>query len=135
MAAITQDMKDIAAKARTAIVGTASKDGKPNAVPVGLWRIYSDDEIMILNTLMYKTALNIDENPVVAVTYWSPDDHYGYQLKGKARVEKSGKLTDEAMQWLKETGRDSQPKAAILIKVEEAYYIGRGKDSSKNLVS
>ncbi|MFC2070284.1 pyridoxamine 5'-phosphate oxidase family protein [Chloroflexota bacterium] len=126
-------MKDIAAKARVAIVATASKEGKPNGVPVGLWKIYSDDEVMVLNTLMYKTALNIDENPVVAVTYWSQDDHYGYQLKGKARVEKSGKLYDEAIQWLKESGRPAEPKAAILIKVEEAYYIGRGKDSSKNL--
>ena len=87
MAVLTQDMKDIAAKARVAIVATSTKEGKPNGVPVGLWRIYSDDEVMVLNTLMHKTQLNIDENPVVAVTYWSQDDHYGYQLKGKARVE------------------------------------------------
>jgi predicted pyridoxine 5'-phosphate oxidase superfamily flavin-nucleotide-binding protein len=49
-------------------------------------------------------------------------------------VETSGPFFDEAVEWVKERGATSVPKAAIGIKVEEAYYVGRGKDSSKNLV-
>jgi predicted pyridoxine 5'-phosphate oxidase superfamily flavin-nucleotide-binding protein len=134
MAKITQDMKDIAAKARIFIVATSSKEGKPNGVPIAFLRIMSDEEVMLIDTLMYKTRQNIDEHPVVAVSYWSQDDHYGYQLKGKVRVETSGELFDDAVQWLKDRGSKSQPKSVIMLKVDEAYYIGRGKDSSKNLV-
>jgi predicted pyridoxine 5'-phosphate oxidase superfamily flavin-nucleotide-binding protein len=127
-------MKDIFAKARIFIVATASRQGRPNGVPVGLARIISDEEIMLVDNLMAKTRQNIDENPVVAVTYWSGEDHYGYQVKGTARVEQSGQSYDDAVKWVGERGLKSTPKAVIIVKVEEGYYIGRGKDSSKNLM-
>jgi predicted pyridoxine 5'-phosphate oxidase superfamily flavin-nucleotide-binding protein len=134
MATITQDMKNIEAKARFHILATASKEGEPNGVPIGFAKIISDDTIMLVDTLMYKTRNNIAENPRVAISFWSQEDHYGYQLKGKPSVEMSGKLFDEAIQWLKDRGSQSHPKSVILVKVDEAYYIGRGKDSSNNLV-
>jgi predicted pyridoxine 5'-phosphate oxidase superfamily flavin-nucleotide-binding protein len=134
MATITQDMKNIEAKAKFHIIATASKEGKPNGVPIGFAKIISDDAIMLVDTLMYKTRQNIAENPRVAISFWSQEDHYGYQLKGISFVETSGKLFDEAIQWLKDRGSQSRPKSVILVKVDEAYYIGRGKDSSKNLV-
>jgi predicted pyridoxine 5'-phosphate oxidase superfamily flavin-nucleotide-binding protein len=83
---------------------------------------------------MNKTRQNIAENPVAAMTYWSIDDHYGYQIKGSTRVETSGELLDGAVQWLKEQGRPFTPKAVVIIQVEEAYYIGSYKDSGTNLI-
>ena len=91
MVKLTQDMKDIAAKAKVFIMATAGKDGKPNGVPVGIARVTSDEEITIADNFMMKTRRNIEENPKVAVSLWSADDHYGYQFKGKARIETSGK--------------------------------------------
>jgi predicted pyridoxine 5'-phosphate oxidase superfamily flavin-nucleotide-binding protein len=41
MAKITQDMKDIVAKSKPFIVATATKDGKPNGVPIGLVKVVS----------------------------------------------------------------------------------------------
>ena len=134
MATITQDMKDIEAKARLHIIATASKDGKPNGVPVAFAKIIDDDTVMIVDTLMHKTRNNLGENPRVAISFWSQEDHYGYQLKGKSSVETSGKFFDEAIKMIKERGSQSKPKSVILVKVDEAYYIGRGKDSSKNLI-
>ena len=142
MAKITQDMKDIAAKADPFILATASKDGKPNGVPIGLVKIISDDEFMLVDVGMYKTRQNIVENPVVAVTYWSEEAHYGYQVKGLARVETSGKIFDDAIEWLKnmepkfdpaEAGVVFEPKAVVVVKVDEIYYIGAGKDSGIRL--
>ena len=134
MAALTQDMKDIAAKARPYILATAGKDGKPNGVPMGIMKIISDDEVMMLDNFLYKTRQNLEENPVAAVTYWSPEDRYGYQLKGKVRIETSGELLDEARRELKERGFPFTSRAVVIVKIEEAYYIGANKDSSKNLV-
>ena len=134
MATIMQDMKDIAAKARPFILTTASKDGKPNGVPIGIVKIISDDEIMLGDVFMHKTRQNLDENPVAAVTFWSQEDHYGYQFKGKARVETTGKLLDELVRERQEKKSPFIPRAVVVVKVDEVYYIGAGKDSSKNLV-
>lgn len=133
MAKITQDMKDIAAKAKTFIMATASKTGKPNGVPIGFTRIISDDEIMLVDIFMHKSRQNIEENPMVAVTFWSPEDRYGYQFKGKARVETSGKIFDEAIPWVHDRRPELSPRAAVVVKVDEIYYIGGSKDSSKRL--
>ena len=133
MAKITQEMKDIAAKSKTFIMATASKEGKPNGVPIGFTRIISDDEVMLVDNYMHKSRQNIAENPVVAVTFWSPEDRYGYQFKGKARVETSGKLFDEATRWCHERGPEYSARAVVVVKVNEIYYIGAGKDSSKRL--
>ena len=133
MVKFTQDVKDIAGKAKPFIMATASKEGKPNGVPIGLGKIISDDEIMLVDNWMRKTRQNIAENPMVAVSFWSKEDRYGYQFKGKSRVEISGKLLDEAIRWLKEKGSTYHPKAVVVVKVDEIYYIGAGKDSSKNL--
>ena len=134
MAKLTQDMRDIAGKTKTYILSTASKNGIPNGVPVGLTRIISDEEIMVVDCFMQKTRQNIAENPMAAMTYWSFDDHYGYQIKGSVRVETSGEHFEEGVRWVKELGRPFTPKAVVLITVEDAYYIGADKDSIANLV-
>jgi predicted pyridoxine 5'-phosphate oxidase superfamily flavin-nucleotide-binding protein len=135
MVKITRDMKDVFKKSNPFIVTTVSKGGKPNGVPVGLATIISDDEIMVVDVLMNKTRKNIAENPVVAVTAWDLGVHYGYQFKGKARVETSGKMFDKAVEFLKSRPGDLKltVKAAVIVKVEEAYYIGIGKDTGINL--
>lgn len=135
MAKFTQDMKDIIAKSDPFIVATATKDGKPNGVPVGLVKVISDEEIMVVDVLMNKTRKNITENPMVAVTAWDLGVHYVYQFKGKARVETSGKLFGEAVEWCKTRAPDLKVKAVAIVKVEEVYYIGMEKDTGINLLA
>ena len=134
MAKLTQDMKDSWAKAEVFMVATIDSDGKPNSVPVGLAKIIAHNEIMVVDNLMVKTRKNIEQNPNVAITCWSGKDGYGYQLKGKARVETPDKFFGNSVKWIKEKGSPSNPKAIIVVRVEEGYYVGKGKDSSKNLL-
>lgn len=134
MSKLTQDMKDIWAKADVFMVATVDKDGKPNSVPAGLAKIISHNQIMLVNNIMAKTRKNIEQNPNVAVTFWSGKDQYGYQLKGKARMETTGKFFGNSVKWVKEKGFPVNPKAIIVVRVDEGYYVGKGKDSSKNLV-
>ena len=133
MGVITQDMKDIATKTMVYILATSSKDGKPNGVPIGMVRI-KDDEVILADNFMLKTRQNLEENPVAAVSYWSRDDHYGYQLKGKTRIETSGEYYDEIARGMEERKAPFKPKAAVVLTVEEAYYIGGSKDSGENLI-
>ena len=135
MAALTDDMKDVFGKCRPYVLATSSRDGIPNAVPMGSVRLISDEEILIADNFMYKTRKNLEENPEAAVSFWSSEVHYGYQLKGKARVETSGELLEEQRRIMKERGLKFTSKAVVIITVEEAYYIGANKDSSKNLLA
>ena len=132
----TEDMKKVVDTAvRPFIFATASKDGKPNGVPIGFVKLLSDDEFMLVDNFMQKTRQNVIENPVAAVTCWSSELHYGYQFKGKARYETSGKAFDNAMEWVKNREVPFQPKGAVIVKVDEVYYVGGRKDSRENLVS
>ena len=132
----TEDMKNIVGTAvRPFIFATASKDGKPNGVPIGFVKLLSDDELMLVDNFMQKTHQNVIENPVAAVTCWSTDAHYGYQFKGEARYETSGEVFDDAMEWVKSRGASFQPKGTVIVKVDEVYYVGGSKDSRNNLVS
>jgi hypothetical protein len=133
MGVITQDMKDIAAKTTVYILATSSKEGKPNGVPIGIVRI-KDDEVILADNFMLKTRQNLEENPVAAVSYWSGDDHYGYQLKGKTRIETSGEYYDEVARGMEERKVPFKPKAVVILTVDEAYYVGGSKDSGENLL-
>jgi predicted pyridoxine 5'-phosphate oxidase superfamily flavin-nucleotide-binding protein len=132
----TEDMKEVVdAAVRPFIFATASKDGKPNGVPIGFVKLFSDDEFILVDNFMQKTRQNVIENPVAAVTCWSSDARYGYQFKGKARYETSGEAFDSAIEWVKSRGASFQPKGAIIVKVDEVYYVGARKDSRNNLAS
>ena len=133
MAKITQEMKAIAEKTPVFIMATATREGKPNGVPIIDAKIVSDDEIILVDNFMKKTRQNIDENPVVAVSFWDLGVGYGYQFKGNARVETSGKLFDEAIRLAHGEGPKRSPKAVVVVKVDEIYYVGSGPNSGKRL--
>ena len=134
MPRFTQDMKNIIAKSDPYIVATATRDGKPNGVPVGGVKVISDDELMVVDVLMNKTRHNMDENPQIAITAWDLGVHYGYQFKGRARVETSGKLFDQEYERMKSNPGELKltVKAVIIVKIEEVYYVGM-KDTGVNL--
>jgi len=135
MTKFTQMMRDAAEDTPVFVMATADKNGKPNGVPMGCARIISDDEIMIADNFMHKTRKNIEENPIVAVSFWSHKLHGGYQVKGKARIESDGKEYDKTIEWMKSKNNNLRvtPKAIVIVKVDEIYEIGFMKDSSKNL--
>jgi predicted pyridoxine 5'-phosphate oxidase superfamily flavin-nucleotide-binding protein len=128
MAKITQEMKTLAEKAMPFIFATASKEGKPNGVPIGLVRIISDDEVMLVDCFMDKSRQNLAENPMASVAFWDPETPVGYQFKGTARVETSGRNFDGIAQWMQERKFPFAPKAVVILKVEEIYHVGPDKD-------
>ena len=133
MAKLTEDMKKIAAKSGAYILATSNKGGVPNAVPIGIYQV-KDSEIVLADNFMNKTRKNLEENPVAAVTYWSPEDHYGYQIKGKTRIEKSGADYEAMKKSMAEKKFPFEPKAVVVLSVDEAYYIGSGKETGNNLL-
>lgn len=125
MAQMTEEMKDVAAKARLFAIATATPEGKPNVVPISFARIISDDEWLLMDNFMEKTEANLKVNPQVAISCWDVNwetlEARGYQFKGNVRFETSGKNYEEGCRWVKMLFPDHQSKAAIIVKVTEIF--------------
>ncbi len=125
MVQITDEMKDVVSKARMFAVATSSPDGEPNVVAITFAKLISDDEFLLMDNFMEKTEANLKANPRVAISCWDVNWQTmvarGYQFKGDARFEYSGKIFDEGCQWVKTLLPKVQSKAAIIVKVALIY--------------
>jgi predicted pyridoxine 5'-phosphate oxidase superfamily flavin-nucleotide-binding protein len=133
MAKITLEMKDVIEKTRGWAFATSTKDGTPNVVPIHFVKLISDDEIMFVNVFMKKTLENMKENPNVALSVWDWDTkpRRGYQFKGEARIETSGKLFEEGVQIVKAEKPELEVKGVVIIKVKSIYITSPGPDAGK----
>ena len=55
------------------------------------------------------------------------------QFKGKVEIFESGKIFDDAVEWATNVMTKLQPKAAILMTVEEIYSVQPGPDAGKQV--
>lgn len=134
MAKITEEMKEVIAKARIFAVATASKSGEPNVVPVRWVRVFSDDEILIMDNYMNKTAANLKANSMVAISAFVMEPAVkGFQFKGDARIETSGKIYDDGVAMVKAKSPERTPKAAVVVKVKSIYLTTPGRDAGKEV--
>ena len=128
-------------------LATSTREGKPNVVPIGLAHAISDNEILIVDVLFKKTRRNLEENPQVAISFTDVKILESYQLKGKAKIFKSGEIYEKAFDIMKkkaekreesvgkidnpeitervrrisEMHKKLRPKAAVLITIEEIH--------------
>ena len=133
MVTITEEMKEVVTNAQMPMVATASRDAKPNVVPIRFTKVISEHEILLMDNYMNKTRANIEANPEVAVTVWNPELRQGFQFKGQARIETNGIIFEEGVKWVKTRRPQTDPKAAIIITVEEIYLIGSGPNAGKRV--
>ncbi len=135
MAEVTQEMKDVIEKTRGWAFATSTKDGMPNVVPIHFVRLISDDEVMFVDVFMKKTAENIKQNPNVALSVWDWDatPRKGYQFKGEARIETSGKLFEEGVSLVKAEKPELEVKGVVIVKVKSIYITSPGPDAGKEV--
>jgi len=133
MARITEEMKEVAKKTKCFAVATTTKDGDPHVIPVFFGKVLSDDELLLVHVFMKKTIENIKANPKVAVSIWDMESQKGYELKGNARIETSGKVFDDSVNWVKSTMPQLDAKAAVIVKVDSIYNGTPGPDVGKQV--
>jgi predicted pyridoxine 5'-phosphate oxidase superfamily flavin-nucleotide-binding protein len=130
-------------------LATSSKNGVTNVIPVGLVEVLDDSTIAVVDVRMDKTRRNLEENENVALAVTDSNKLQGYQFKGKASVVTTGEMMAWANEFVKKklekrrelllnrlkSEKDPemiskikklsevtyQPKAVILVKVEEVY--------------
>ena len=131
MSKLTPEMREVAEKTDVFAVATASKDGKPNVVIIKFVKIISDDEFIVMDNYLLKTRKNVEDNPVVAATFWSGIN--SYQLKGAARIVTSGPVFEDGVAWVKSISPARNPKAVIIVKIDEIYIASPGADAGKRV--
>jgi predicted pyridoxine 5'-phosphate oxidase superfamily flavin-nucleotide-binding protein len=131
MAKITEEMKEVAGKAKGFAVATATKDGDPHVIPVGFGKVLSEDELLLVDVFMKKTLENIKANPRVAVSVWDMESLKGYEFKGNARIETSGKVFDDSVKMVKSMMPQLDAKAAVIVKVDSISVRSPGPDAGK----
>lgn len=140
---VPENVKEAFAKAlkyRRAVLGTASKGGIPNAVPIGVGRFLDDETLVLVDNYFLKTRKNLEENPFAAVTYWVTEEkdgkmvtNEGYQLKGKVEIQEKGELYEKIKAETKAIRADFPVKAIALLKVEEIYDVKAGPTAGKRI--
>ncbi|MBQ8373497.1 MAG: pyridoxamine 5'-phosphate oxidase family protein [Candidatus Methanomethylophilaceae archaeon] len=73
MSKLTQEMLDEMKKQGVFSFATASKDGVPNVVPVGMLFVGDDGKIWLVVNFLNKTLANLRENPKAAFYIWNPE--------------------------------------------------------------
>jgi predicted pyridoxine 5'-phosphate oxidase superfamily flavin-nucleotide-binding protein len=131
MAKLTDEIKDIAAKSKGFALATATKGGDPHVIPVGFGKVLSDDELLLVDVFMKKTLENMRENPKVAVSVWDYDGLKGYELKGNAQIETSGKAFEESVKMVKSIFPQFDAKSAVVVKVDSIYVRTPGPEAGK----
>ena len=136
MVKITEEMKGVINQAKVVALATATEAGEPNVVPIAYKKVLSENELLLMSIFMRKTEKNIKMNPEVAVSAWYTDSSgssKGYQLKGKARIETSGKIFNEGTKIVQDTEPELIPKGAVIINVDSIYNISPGPNAGEQI--
>ena len=95
MAKLSEEAKKAIAEFGTALVATASKDGKPNVSLKGSFRVLDDEHVIFADIASPRTRANLRENPQLSVMGFDPATCKGCRVWGKAvEILDSGSLFD-----------------------------------------
>lgn len=121
MVKLTAEMKEAFLKMKVFPVATASKDGVPNVVPIGIVELVSDDTIWITDNFMTKTLNNIKANPKIAIFVWGPEIKGCFQIKGLVTLKTSGKEYDEMKAKLNVKNPALPARSLLIVRITEVY--------------
>jgi predicted pyridoxine 5'-phosphate oxidase superfamily flavin-nucleotide-binding protein len=132
MVKLTEDIKETLAATRHVWLATASKDGAPNVVVIGSFRLLDDESLLISDQFFVKTLNNLQENKKVAVSWWG--DKGGYQIKGTATIHTDDQVFKDDVEWMKVRAPRFTPRRAVVVKISDAYVLKAGPEAGKKLL-
>ncbi len=134
MVKLTEEIKEEFAKMKIFPLATASKDGVPNVIPIGMCMLQEDAEtIWIVDNFFLKTKENIKANPKAAIYVWGPGINGCFQIKGEIQIVDSGKEYDEMRNIVKAKG-DFPAKLLMKMKITDVFECKSGPDAGTKLI-
>ncbi|MFC1998524.1 pyridoxamine 5'-phosphate oxidase family protein [Chloroflexota bacterium] len=125
MVKMTEEIKSFIAD-HEAFIATASADGTPNIGAKGSTRVLDDEHIVFYELTGGRTWANLQVNPQVAIAVAEKSTLKGYKLSGKAELVTEGELYEGAKQMAEMLKIPVPPKAAVKIKIDGIYDLGKG---------
>jgi hypothetical protein len=105
---------------------TASSEGKPNVVFMGILKIKDEETLVFADNFFNQTATNLAENPFASVVCWTKDPRKSYQIKGRVAFAEDGPIFEEMAESVRARKPDLQMRRAVILKVEEVYEANSG---------
>lgn len=133
MAKLTQDILDQMKNQKVYALATASKDGVPNVVPVGMLIPKENGTIWIIDNYFGKTIANMEENPKAAFYVWNPECKESWQVKGTLSIEDSGADYEAAVAFAHSIKEIFPAKHLVKMTVDEVYYVTPGDHAGKKI--
>lgn len=121
MVKLTAEMKEAFGKMKIFPVATATKDGTPNVIPLGIAELVSDDTVWFVDNYMNKTLSNLRTNPRIAFYLWGPEINGCYQVKGVAAIKTSGKEYEEMKAKMNIKNPALPARSLVIVKITEVF--------------
>ena len=134
MVKLTAEMKEAFGKMKIFPVATASNDGTPNVVPIGVVELVSDDTIWITDNFMHKSLENLTANPKIALYVWGPEIKGCFQIKGHASVKTSGKDFDEMKAKINAKNPAMPARSLVIVKITEVFECQPGPKAGSKIL-
>jgi predicted pyridoxine 5'-phosphate oxidase superfamily flavin-nucleotide-binding protein len=134
MVKMPPDVRETLEKQKPVPIATASKDGVPNVVFIGLLKIIDDETLMIADNFFYKTAANLAENPNISILCYNGETKKSFQIKGIVTVHKDGDSFNQMRAWVHGVNNKLPAKACVMVKITEVYNAMWGPAAGKQVV-
>jgi uncharacterized protein len=132
MIKLNDEMKESLAGTKTVFFATSSKNGIPNVVPIGAFKILNDGTLLVSDQFFNKTLANMQENPVAALSWWG--EKGGFQIKGTVTIHTDDEVFKDDVAWMKELKPALKPKSAIVLKITGVYTVKPGAEAGKKIL-
>ncbi|MDD1686388.1 pyridoxamine 5'-phosphate oxidase family protein [Methanoregula sp.] len=134
MVKLSAEMKEAFGKMKIFPVATASKEGTPNVVPIGVVELISDDTIWIVDNFMNKSLENLRANPKIALYIWGPEIKGCFQIKGNATIKTSGKDFDLMKEKINKKNPALPARSLIIVKITEVFECQPGPKAGSRIL-
>lgn len=132
MVELTPEVRESLTGTKTLFMATSSKNCMPNVVPIGAFKLLDNATILISDQFFNKTLQNLNENPLVALSWWG--EKGGFQIKGPVTIHTNDDIFRQDVAWMKELRPNLSPKSAVVMKVTEVYHVKPGADAGKKIL-
>jgi len=134
MVKLTAEMKEAFSKMKVFPVATASKDGKPNVVPLAMVELVDDETIWITDNFMNKSMTNLRTNPKIAIYIWGPEIKGCYQIKGVTSIKSSGPEYEEMKAKVNRKRPELPARSLVILKITEVFECKPGPTAGSKLL-
>ncbi len=135
MVKLSDEMKEDFAKMRIFPFATASKNGEPNVIPIGMCKLQEDGEtIWITDNYFNKTHKNLEESPRASLYIWGAEIKGCYQIKGDIEIKTEGEDYEKMYKMVKSIGERFPAKALVVMKITDIFECKGGPEAGKKLL-